>query len=136
MHEILNENQPKDGKVNYMSMLEPRYIVKSGVMEGYTQYLILNNKMSQSKARIHVNLVRKFQNYVGKPYVDIEKRDILSYLFYLGEREHLTHRSIDRYLSAIKKFYEYLWNRGDVAKLPSEGVSIKKLKRFKTAHKQ
>lgn len=111
-----------------MSMLEPSYIVKTGIMEGYSNYLIYYKKIP-SKAKSYVNLVRKFQNYVGKPYIDIEKNDIFSYLFYLVEKEQLTDRSIDRHLKAIKEFFEYLGNRGVIVKTPSDGVSIKYLKK-------
>ncbi|MDA8211576.1 MAG: site-specific integrase [Clostridia bacterium] len=108
-----------------MSMMEPSRLVKPCIMEGYGQYLLKSKKMPKYKAEMYVNLVRKFHNHVGKPYVDVEQRDIRCYLFFLGETEELKDRSLYIHLAAIKKFYEYLWSRGDVAKIPSDGVTIK-----------
>lgn len=74
---------------------------------------------------MYINLVRKFHNYIGKPYVDIKQSDIRCYLDFLVEMEHLSDRSIYLHLAAIKKFYEYLSKRGEINNVPSEGVAMK-----------
>ncbi|MDT3703550.1 MAG: phage integrase N-terminal SAM-like domain-containing protein [Thermincola sp.] len=94
-------------------------------MEGFSQYLVTCNKMPESRARMYVNMVRKFHNHVGKPYVDIKQFDVRSYLSFLKKYEHLKERSIYEHLVAISKFYKYLWSKGEVAKVPSEGLRIK-----------
>lgn len=116
-------------------MMEPSRPEKPCIMEGYGQYLIKSKNMPQYKAEMYVNLVRKFHNHVGKPYVDIEQRDIRCYLFFLGEKEDLKDRSLYIHLAAIKKFYEYLWSRGDVANIPSAGVTIKDWQKNGPAYK-
>ncbi len=94
-------------------------------MERFSQYLINTAKMPQSKAKMYVNLVRRFQNHVGKPHVDVKQWDIISYLSFLKKQELLKDRSIYLHLVAIKKFYNYLWSKGDILKIPSEGVKLK-----------
>lgn len=94
-------------------------------MEGFSQYLIHCGKMPESRAKMYVNMVRKFHNHVGKPYVDIKQYDIRSYLSFLKKNEQLKDRSIYEHLVAISKFYKYLWIRGEVASIPSEGLRIK-----------
>lgn len=107
-------------------MIETSYVLKKSIMEGYSDYLIFERKVP-SKAKSYIALVRKFQNYVGKPYVDILRNDILSYIFYMIEIEGLSRDYINKNLLAIKVFYEYLWKKGYIAKNPSEGISMKSL---------
>lgn len=93
-------------------------------MEGFLQHLINCNKTPQSRAKMYVNMVRKFHNHVGKPYGDIKQSDVRSYLASLKKNEHLKERSIYVHLVAIKKFYKCLVSRGEVAKNPCDGVRI------------
>ena len=94
-------------------------------MEGFCHYLVNHNKMPESRAKMYVNMVRKFHNHVGKSYVDVKQYDIRSYLSFLKKYEHLKDRSIYEHLVAISKFYKYLWSRGEVVKIPSEGLRVK-----------
>lgn len=98
---------------------------KAFSMERFSKYLIDTINVPQSKAKMYVNLIRRFQNHVGKPHVDIKQWDIVNYLSFLKKQELLKDRSIYLHLVAIKKFYNYLWSMGDILKIPSEGVKIK-----------
>ena len=108
-----------------MSELEPHYSEEVNFMEGFSLYLTNCNKLPQPKAKMYVNMMRKFHNHVGKPYGDIKQYDVQSYLSSLKKYEHLKDRSIYVHLVAIKKFYQYLWSKGEVANIPSDGLRIK-----------
>lgn len=110
-----------------MSMLETSFLAKSSIMEGYSLYLIECKNMPESKADMYINLVRKFHNYIGKSYIDVEEGDIRSYICCLGKKEHFKDRSLYIHLAAIKKFYEYLKRRGDMSKSPSDRIRMKDL---------
>ena len=118
-----------------MISLESSFQEKFSIMEGYGQYLIERRRMPQNKAEMYINLVRKFHNYVGKSYIDVEEDDIRNYLSCLGEVEHFKARSLYIHLAAIKKFYDYLRTRGDVGTSPSDGISMKDLQKLRSAHK-
>lgn len=111
--------------MSHTSNIEASSPVKLCSMEGFFQYLINSNRIPQSRAKMYVNMVRKFHNHVGKPYVDIKQCDVRGYLSSLKKHEHLKDRSIYVHLVAIKKFYQFLWNRGEVDKIPSDGLRIK-----------
>lgn len=111
--------------MNHTIKLEPDCPEKLCFMEGFSHYLIEYGKMPESRAKMYVNMVRKFHNHVGKPYVDVKPYDVRSYLSFLKKYEHLKDRSIYEHLVAISKFYKYLWSRGAVAGIPSEGLRIK-----------
>lgn len=108
-----------------MSIVESSYVVTPCLMEGYRHYLIYTRKMTQLKVQMCVNIVRKFHNYIGKPYVDVSQDDIQGYLDFLGEFELLKYETLSRHLAGIKKFYQYLSYRGEVFKNPCDGVAIK-----------
>lgn len=112
-----------------MSKLESDFLAKSCIMEGYGQYLIEKKRMPKNKAEIYINLVRKFHNYVGKSYIDVQEGDIRNYLCCLGHKENFKDRSLYIHLAAIKKFYEYLLSRGDVIKSPGVQISMKDLQK-------
>lgn len=107
-----------------MSTLEPESMINTCLMEGYSQYLF-SSRISNARAKMYVNFVRKFYNFIGKSYLDIEKHDIINYLSFLLDNEHLQESSLYRHLLAIKKFFEYLISRGDVVTNPGVEISIK-----------
>jgi site-specific recombinase XerD len=65
-----------------------------------------------------INIIRRFHNYIGKPYVDIKLDEIKGYLNFLSRSEQYTYKSIIRHLTAIKMFYDYLELRGEISKNP------------------
>ena len=105
------------------------------IMEGYTQYLIENKKTPPYKAKMYIDLIRRFHNHVGRSYADITKRDVLDYLFHLGEKEKFKDRSLYIHLTAIRKFYEFLTGRGEVVKLPTDGLTVKDWDKCRTANR-
>ncbi len=119
-------------KVNRISMLENNFLDESCQMEGYIRYLIENKGISQSSGRTYVNNVRRFHNFVGKSYVDIKPSDIKRYLLFLQNEELLKKTTLYIHFTAIKKFYEYLLDRGEIAKNPSDGISIKYRNKYRS----
>lgn len=105
-----------------MSDLKSDLAVHS-LMEGFYEYM-LDKNISQSRAKMIINFVRKFYNYTGKTYRDIDKNDIIVYLSNLMDNENLQESSAYRHLVAIKKFYEYLKSRGVISKNPCMGINI------------
>lgn len=108
-----------------MSLPESSYGVTSGLMEGYRQYLIHSRKVTQFTVRMYVNIVRRFHNHVGKPYIAINQEDIQGYVNFLRDSEQRTVNSAIRHLAAIRKFYDYLSLRGEIANNPCDGVRLK-----------
>lgn len=105
-----------------MSDLKTDLTVHS-LMEGFNEYM-LDKNISQSRARMIINFVRKFNNYTGKTYRDIDKNDIIVYLSDLMDNENLQESSAYRHLVAIKKFFEFLKNKGIISKNPCTGINI------------
>jgi site-specific recombinase XerD len=93
-------------------------------MDGFSQFLVMCNKVSESRVNMYVNLVRKFHNYVGKPYVDIKESDVRKYLSSLKKQQQLKRRSVYLHFEAIKMFYQYLLRRGEIVKVPLEGIKV------------
>lgn len=109
-----------------MNLSTLRVKVNGPVMDGFWKFLIRNNKITVFTAQMYVNIVRKFHNYVGKPYVDINKEDIQDYLTYLTEVEHLKFDSLSRHRAAIRQFFRYILSRGEADWNPCEGIRIKR----------
>lgn len=100
--------------------------VNPSLMEGFWRHLRLNRKMKLITAQAYINIVRKFHNYVGKPFTDVNREDVQSYLTYLVEFEHLKYDSLTRHLAAIRQFFRYILARGEAARNPCDGLHIKR----------
>ena len=109
--------------------------VEKPIMEGFSWFLTEAQKTPPHRAKTYVDLVRRFHNHVGRSYYDITKRDIQGYMFHLGENEHFKDRSLYIHLTAIRKFYEFLNTRGDVTKIPTEGLTVKDWHKCRAANK-
>ncbi len=105
-------------------VLEVESLGKRCIMDGFSQFLVMCNKVSESRVNMYVNLVRKFHNYVGKPYVDIKESDVRKYLSSLKKQQQLKRRSVYLHFEAIKMFYQYLLRRGEIVKVPLEGIKV------------
>lgn len=98
--------------------------LNNSLMEEYRDYLECRLK-SFNKILRNVSYIRRLHNYVGKPYIAINKADIRRYLNYLMEVECLQYYTLSRHLAAIKDFYNYLQLKGEIIKNPCEGLRIK-----------
>lgn len=108
-----------------MAITELKHSRYASIMEGFRSYLKFSNN-SLSNIRITINIVRKFHNYIGKPYVDISHDDVQEYLTYLFKFENKKYHTMSKHVTAIRKFYKYLIIRGEVIACPCDGLSIKR----------
>lgn len=93
------------------------------IIEGYQNYLIYKNRKITRTVK-YINIVRKFHNYIGKSYIDVEQRDIVNYFNFLVDFEHIKYNTLTRHLAGINLFYKYLLARGDILQNPCNGIHI------------
>lgn len=102
------------------------YLETSCIMEGYVHYLFYNSRKANNYTiQANINIVRKFHNYIGKPYVDIKLNEIKGYFKFLIHSEQLSCNSVIRDFGIIKKFYEYLELRDEISENPISGFSFR-----------
>lgn len=97
---------------------------KISIMDGFIKYLMSQKRKKPNTGR-YVNIVRKFHNYIGKSYIDVETDDIENYFHFLTEYEELKIITIYRHLKGIKLFYDYLLTKGNIRSNPCESIRIK-----------
>lgn len=116
-----NQNRTRLRKIE-MKMKANHFI--PSLMDGFNIYLE-SQKKNISKIGSYVNIVRKFHNYIGKSYIDVNRNDIENYLDFLIEFERLKQFTLYRHLTGLRLFYKYLAARGDLVKNPCDGIRIK-----------
>lgn len=65
-----------------------------------------------------------FNNYINKDLTKVKEVDITNYLSYL--RKTLTARSVNRHISTLKGFYNYLVSENIISSSPLENITILK----------
>lgn len=105
-----------------------RYLYPS-LMEEFNEYLIMIQKLPINRARMYVRLVRKFHNYIGTPYGNVNSGEIKAYFKFLLETEKLKYHSLSPHFTAIRHFYKYLALRGELDENPFDGLRLSAINR-------
>ena len=93
-------------------------------MDGYIQdfldYLLYEKKYSENTVQSYLKDLEQFSEYVSNKKVNYKTMDYSSvseYLLYLGQKNY-TATSVNRHLSTIRSFYNYLIDRGITGSCP------------------
>lgn len=68
----------------------------------------LQEKYSKKSYKVHLYMITKYLDYIGKKAKTAQYKDILHYIAHLRKNENYTPESIKRYLSEVKIYYNYL----------------------------
>ena len=78
-------------------------------IEDFIDYLVLERKLSINTRKSYQFDLKEFEKYFkNKDIKKIDEQDLLKYLKYLKEEKKLNERSIERHLTTIRSFYNYL----------------------------
>ncbi len=72
----------------------------------------LKEKYSKKSYKVHLYMITKYLDYIGKKAKIAQYKDILHYIAHLRKNENYTPESVKRYLSEVKIYYNYLLEAG------------------------
>ncbi|MDQ0593704.1 site-specific recombinase XerD [Chryseobacterium ginsenosidimutans] len=72
----------------------------------------LQEKYSKSSYKVHLYIINKYLDYIGRKAKTVDYKDILRYIAHLRKNENYTPESVKRYLSEVKIYYNYLLEAG------------------------
>lgn len=94
-------------------------------LEDFYRDLKKENSVSQGTIEMYSIDLEGFKKFLeGKPYEDVDNRDVLEYIEYLKGR--YKDNSIVRKFSSLKIFYKYLLKKGIIDRLPTEDIVVHK----------
>ncbi|WKS95052.1 tyrosine-type recombinase/integrase [Riemerella columbina] len=93
----------------------------------FLEYIKVEKRYSPHTQTSYAKDLADFQNYLsdqesGVDVLKVDKKMVRNYLFYLGEK-NLSKRTINRKLSALRSFYQYLLRIQEISTSPIEGIS-------------
>jgi len=68
----------------------------------------LQQKYSRNSYKVHVYMINKYLDYIGRKAKTAQYKDILHFIAHLRKNENYTPESVKRYLSEVKIYYNYL----------------------------
>jgi len=68
----------------------------------------LQEKYSKKSYKVHVYMINKYLEYIGRKAKTANYKDILHFIAHLRKNENYTPESVKRYLSEVKIYYNYL----------------------------
>lgn len=93
-------------------------------LDEYFLFLKTEKKLGDSTILSYKLDLNDFDNFISKDFISITKDDIVKYLNYL--RESISARSVNRHISALKGFYNFLLEEGYIKESPLENISVMK----------
>jgi site-specific recombinase XerD len=100
---------------------------------GYTAYLE-KKELTTVTINNHIELAERFFTKIKKEDVQVTKPDILKYLEYLKNNRRQQNSTRKLHLSALKHYFNHLYQEGMIAKNPCSLLKIRGVKR-KTLYK-
>jgi integrase/recombinase XerD len=94
--------------------------------QAFVEYLAVARGASVNTVLAYGRDVREFLGFVKADSGVVERKDVEKWLGWLGKKDNGA-RSSARKLSAVRKFYSFLQERGWVKDDPTEGVPLPKL---------
>lgn len=95
------------------------------MIEEFLSYLSYERKYSDNTIKNYGNDLEEFSNFIkdrGKDYLNLEYSNVTEYMVHLGNFK-LSSTSINRHLSAIRSFYEYMIKNGYAKSSPFKVIS-------------
>lgn len=93
-------------------------------LDEYFLFLKTEKKLGDSTILSYKLDLNSFDNFISKDFISITKDDIVGYLSYL--RDTISVRSINRHISSLKGFYNFLLEEGYIKESPLENISVMK----------
>lgn len=72
----------------------------------------LQEKYSKTSYKVHLYMIGKYLDYMGRKAKTAQYKDILHFIAHLRKNENFTPESVKRYLSEVKIYYNYLLEAG------------------------
>lgn len=94
-------------------------------IEKFLEYLEFEKKYSDNTISSYERDLREFSSYINSSKVDYKNmkyKDVTDYLIYLSNRDYKS-SSINRHLSSIRSFYEFLVKSGETKSSPFKLIS-------------
>lgn len=94
-------------------------------IEKFLEYLEFEKKYSDNTISSYERDLREFSSYINSRKVDYKNmkyKDVTDYLIYLSNRDYKS-SSINRHLSSIRSFYEFLVKSGETKSSPFKLIS-------------
>ncbi len=93
-------------------------------LDEYFLFLKTEKKLGDSTILSYKLDLNSFDKFISKDFISITKDDIVKYLNYL--RDSISARSVNRHISALKGFYNFLLEEGYIKESPLENISVMK----------
>lgn len=93
-------------------------------LDEYFLFLKTEKKLGDSTIESYKLDLSNFNNFISKDFLSITKEDIIRYINSL--RESMSVRSINRHISSLKGFYNFMLEEGYIKENPLENVSVLK----------
>jgi len=91
-----------------------------------------NSGLSAATVKLDTCILRRFENYIQKPMMDVTKDDIVNYFKFLK----LSPYTIEQHKCQVKKFFKWLYYSEETGKVPSQvawiKINRKRVYKFKT----
>lgn len=93
-------------------------------LDEYFLFLKTEKKLGDSTIESYKLDLNSFDSFISKDFISITKEDVVKYINYL--RESMSVSSINRHISSLKGFYNFLLEEGFIKESPLENVSVMK----------
>lgn len=88
----------------------------NSIIDRYKRYL--SRSMSKNTCDSYISDIKKFMSHVNVSPIDVNFDMVEDYIYDMVRDGSCSKSSMNRYISSIKGFFEYLKNRGDIEKNP------------------
>ena len=78
----------------------------SRYLEAFLEYLLINKGVSKNTYNAYKNDLLQFENFLEKPIIEADNRDIIAFLSSIENK-----RSLNRKLSSINSFFDFAYKR-------------------------
>ena len=93
----------------------------------YKKYLLIDKKYSNNTVLSYMNDLKKFDNFIKKDIVEVNKNDILNFIEFERAKEDV--RSVAHSLTVVRNFYNFLIVENIIKENPTDNIDSPKLKK-------
>ena len=93
----------------------------------YKKYLLIDKKYSNNTVLSYMNDLKKFDNFIKKDIVEVNKNDILKFIEFERAKEDV--RSVAHSLTVVRNFYNFLIVENIIKENPTDNIDSPKLKK-------
>ena len=93
----------------------------------YKKYLLIDKKYSNNTVLSYMNDLKKFDNFIKKDIVEVNKNDILKFIEFERAKEDV--KSVAHSLTVVRNFYNFLIVENIIKENPTDNIDSPKLKK-------